>query len=103
MHTKNVIKFKFQKIIFSDTVNYSKKPGLFKEQNAGFSAQIHSVTLTKTCLKKDMLFIAKIIHTLFWLIFCFWYFFFSSRFSFLFLIDFSSPAFFSDMNLSNSF
>ena len=33
-------------------VNYSKKPGLFKEQIAGFSAQIQSVTLTKTCLKK---------------------------------------------------
>ena len=29
-----------------------KKKGLFKEQNADFSAQIHSVTLTKTCLFK---------------------------------------------------
>ena len=38
------------------TVNYSKKPGFFKEQNAGLSAQIHSVTLTKTCFfKKGML------------------------------------------------
>ena len=33
---------------FVATVNYSKKTGLFKEQNAGFSAQIHSVTLTNT-------------------------------------------------------
>ena len=31
------------------TVNYVKKPDFFKEQNAGFSAQIHSVTMTKTC------------------------------------------------------
>ena len=32
-----------------NTVNYSKKKtGFFKEQYAGFSAQIHSVTLTKT-------------------------------------------------------
>ena len=30
------------------TVNYSKKPGSFKEQNVVFSAQIHGVTLTKT-------------------------------------------------------
>ena len=29
-----------------------KKPGFFKEQNAGFSAQIHRVTLTKTWIKK---------------------------------------------------
>ena len=35
--------------INTHTVNYSKKTCLFKEQNAGFSAQIHSVTLTKTC------------------------------------------------------
>ena len=28
-----------------------QKPGLFKEQNAGFSAQIHSVTVTKTWLE----------------------------------------------------
>ena len=33
-----------------------KKTGLFKEQNAEFSAQIHSVTLTKTWFyKKGML------------------------------------------------
>ena len=30
-----------------------QKPGLFKEQNADFSAQIHSVTLTKTWFKKS--------------------------------------------------
>ena len=34
-----------------------KKKGFFKEQNAGFSAQIHSVTLTKTWFfKKGMFF-----------------------------------------------
>ena len=39
-------------------MNYSKKTGFFKEQNAGFSAQIHSVTLTKTWLfKKEMLYV----------------------------------------------
>ena len=33
-----------------DTVNYSKKKtGFFNAQNADFSEQIHSVTLTKTC------------------------------------------------------
>ena len=37
---------------FRGAINYSKKPGLFKEQNTGFSAQIHSVTLTKTWFKK---------------------------------------------------
>ena len=38
-------------------MNYSEKLGLFKEQNAGFSAQIQSVTMTKTWFfKKGMLF-----------------------------------------------
>ena len=32
-----------------------QKTGLSKEQNAGFSAQIHSVTLTKTFFFKGML------------------------------------------------
>ena len=32
---------------YTGTVKYSKETGLFTEQNAGFSAQIHSVTLTK--------------------------------------------------------
>ena len=36
-------------------MSYSKKTGFFKEQNAGFSAQIHSVTPTKPGLKKCML------------------------------------------------
>ena len=36
----------------ADTVNCSKKSGFFKEQNAGFSAQIYRVTLTKTLLNK---------------------------------------------------
>ena len=30
-----------------NTVNNPKKSGFFKEQNAGFSAQIYRVTLTK--------------------------------------------------------
>ena len=30
----------------------SQKTGFFKEQNEGFSAQIHRVTLTKTWFKK---------------------------------------------------
>ena len=44
--------FLFQVASFSTTVNYPKIPGFFNEQNAGFSAQIHSVTLTKTWFKK---------------------------------------------------
>ena len=39
-------------------LNYSElsqKPGLFKEKNAVFSAQIHKVTLTKTWFKKKHL------------------------------------------------
>ena len=35
-------------------MNYYKKPGSFKEQNEGFSAQIHSVALTKTLFLKKM-------------------------------------------------
>ena len=42
-------------IHFADSYTYSElsqKTGFFKEQNAGFSAQIHRVTLTKTWLRK---------------------------------------------------
>ena len=34
------------------TENYPKKPGIFKKQNAGFSAQIHRVSLKKKLFKK---------------------------------------------------
>ena len=44
------------KNVSQGTVNYSKKPGFFKELKWGFSAQIHNVTLTKTCFcRKGML------------------------------------------------
>ena len=33
-------------------VNYSKKTGFFKDQNAGFSAQIYRVALIKIWFKK---------------------------------------------------
>ena len=39
-------------VVLGDTMNYSKKPGFFKEQNVGFSAQIYRVTMTKTWFKK---------------------------------------------------
>ena len=35
-------------------MNYSKKTGLFKEQNVGFSAQTHSVTLREAAKKKKI-------------------------------------------------
>ena len=35
-----------------DTENYPKKTGFFKEQNVGFSAHIHRVSLTKTWFKR---------------------------------------------------
>ena len=39
----------------SHTVSYPEKTGFFKEQNAVFRAQIHSVILTKPGFKKGML------------------------------------------------
>ena len=45
-------------------MSYSKKTGLFKGQNGGFSAQIYRVTLKKTgfCKKKKGMLYADIIH-----------------------------------------
>ena len=41
------------------TVNYSKKPGFFKEQNAGCSAQIYRVPLIKTWFTKKAYYLKK--------------------------------------------
>ena len=40
---------------------FQKKTGFFKEQYAGFSVQIQNVTLTKTCLKKKLLYVGHLL------------------------------------------
>ena len=45
------------------TENYPKKTSFFKEQNAGFSAQIDRVSLTKPGFKKGMLHLPMPVYT----------------------------------------